>query len=132
MTLICSFKCYVSDGGIDEIRRTYLEAQKQTKAKFFSRLKILSQLDFEEWHELLYKELHGDCVGLGEIRFFSDKVQQRPLGFRSGPKEFTILFWAREKGNKFVPLNACRKALERKAEVLKLKERSRALWLALE
>jgi hypothetical protein len=74
----------------------------------------------------------GPCAGLAEIRFKADNVQQRPLGFHSGSQEFTILFWATEKGGKFVPLSACETALRRKAEVLGNKDRADDLWLALE
>ena len=66
------------------------------------------------------------------MRFFVDKVQQRPLGFRSGPSEFTLLFFATEKSEKLVPNNACQIALGRKAEVLKDRKKTNAIWLALE
>jgi hypothetical protein len=80
----------------------------------------------------LYKELHGPCAGLGELKFKGEGVQQRPIGFRSGQNEFTILLWAHEKENKFVPLNACEEGLKRKDVVLKSKDRTNVLWLALE
>ncbi len=93
---------------------------------------MLTQLPRAEWNENLYRDLHGPCSGLGEIKFFADKVQQRPLGFHSGGAEFTILFCAKEKGGKFVPLSACEKAIARRDEVLKYRSRTNALWLALE
>lgn len=132
MPLACSFKCYVSENGRDEIRDAYDGSGKQTQARFLSRLRMLSHLPIDEWNEPMYRSLHRECHGLGEIRFLADKIQQRPLGFRSGSAEFTILYWAHEKGWKFVPLSACQKALERKEKVLKFKDRCHALWLALE
>lgn len=127
-----TFHCYVSAAGADEIRKWHDQQSKQVRARFLSRLRILSQLPFLEWNTNFYKDLHGDCDGLGEIRFKADKVQQRPLGFRSGENEFTILFCATEKEDRFVPLSACRTALNRKAEILDGRRRTNALWLTLE
>ena len=132
MPVLWTFRCYVSANGTDEIRAWYEQASKQTQARFLSRIKILAQLPLAEWNENFYKNLRGPCNGLSEIRFKSDNVQQRPLGFHSGDNEFTILFCATERGNKFVPLSACEKALARKAEVLNDGSRTNAIWLALE
>lgn len=132
MARLWTFRCYVSPDGADEIRRWYEGQTKKVQAKFLSRIRALAQLPFNEWHGILYKTLHGECLGLGEIRFKADNIQQRPLGFRSGKSEFTILFCAIEKSDRFSPRNACETALDRKAEVVKSKERTNALWLALE
>lgn len=49
-----------------------------------------------------------------EIRFIVGKVQQRPIGyFGPTPGVFTILFWATEKGDEFVPPDAVTQANER-------------------
>jgi hypothetical protein len=114
------------------VKDSYEAGSKKLRAKFLSRITTLAQLEFLEWREPSFKTLHGECIGLGEVRFQADGVQQRPLGFRSGPREFTIVFWAIEKGDKFVPRNACRRALERKSEILADRNRSDALWLALQ
>ncbi len=132
MPILWSFRCYRSADGTDEIRAWYDGGSKQLRAKFISRMRTLAQLPRNEWHENLYKTLHGECDGLAEIRFFADKVQQRPLGFHSGDAEFTILFCAKEKGGKFVPLTACERALARKSELQELKGKTNALWLELE
>jgi hypothetical protein len=133
MPLIWSFRCYVKPDGTDVIRRWYEdEAGNQTKARFLSKLKILGHLPWLEWNETYHKELHGDCAGLGELRFKADGVQQRPLGFRSGEREFTILLCAKERSNKFNPRNACAIGLARKAEVIQDRSRTNVLWLALE
>jgi hypothetical protein len=114
------------------VKDSHDAGSKKLKAKFLSRIITLAQLEFWEWREPPFKTLHGECIGLGEIRFKADGVEQRPLGFRSGPKEFTIVFWAVEKENKFVPREACRRALERKSEILADRKRSDDLWLASE
>jgi hypothetical protein len=134
MAVRWEFRCFVSADGTDEIHDWFRQQSKQVRARFQSRLSMLAKLPFAEWNDTLHKALHGDCKGLNEIRFKGDRVQQRPLGFRSGEFEFTILFCAKEKSNKFVPANACEKALERKREVTEDKDGSRtnALWLALE
>jgi hypothetical protein len=93
---------------------------------------MLAHLPVDEWKEPLFKSLVGDCDGLSEIRFKADKVQQRPLCFRSGEREHTIVFWATEKGDKWVPRSACATAKQRKAEVLNNRSLTNALWLALE
>ncbi len=132
MTILWSFRCYRSADGTDEVRAWYDGGSKQLRARFLSRMRTLAQLARIEWHENLYKDLHGACSGLGEIRFFADKVQQRPLGFHSGDAEFTILFCAKEKEGKFVPLSACERAIARRDEILKDRSRTNALWLVLE
>lgn len=132
MPVLWCFRCYRSADGTDEVRAWYDGGSKQLQARFLSRMRTLAQLARNEWHENLYKTLHGPCSGLSEIRFIADKVQQRPLGFHSGDAEFIILFCAKEKGGKFVPLSACKKAIARRDEVLKDRSRTDALWLVLE
>jgi hypothetical protein len=119
---------------VDEVRAAYDAHGKQARAKFLSKLKMLSAKPYEEWciGGILAKDLHGPCTGLREIRFKADDMQQRPLGFRSGEREFTLVFWAYEKGGKWVERNACEKAQERKKEVEGSKDRKHDLWLALE
>ena len=111
MSVLWAFRCYVSPEGTDEIQSWYESQTKKVQAKFLSRIRTLAQLPLNEWHETLYKTLHGDCKGLGEIRFKADNIQQRPLGFRSGETKFTILFCAIEKSSRFNPRNACETAL---------------------
>jgi hypothetical protein len=122
----------VSASGKDEIRAWYEAQTPKVRAKFVSRIKTLAQLPRNEWHETLFKELHGNCAGMAEIRFKAGNVQQRPLGFRSGDDEFTLVFCAIEKSNRFDPRNACEVALRRKDEVLADRSRANDLWLALE
>ena len=130
--LLWSFRCYRSADGTDEVKAWFDGGSKQLRSRFISRMKTLAQLPRNEWHDNLFKTLHGECDGLGEIRFEADKVQQRPLGFHSGNAEFTILFCAKEKGGRFVPLSACKKAITRRDEVLKNRSQTNALWLALQ
>ncbi len=132
MEVLWTFRCYVSLDGTDEVRKWYDGETKKVRAKFFSRLRALAQLPLSEWNEPLYKNLHGDGSGLGEIRFKAENVQQRPIGFRSREAEFTLLFCATEKSNRFRPRNTCEIAQSRKAEVVENRGRCNELWLALE
>ena len=118
--------------GVSDVSATYDKGSAQKRSRFLSRLKILASLPLEEWNENYRKVLHGSCDGLEELRFEADNVQQRPLGYRSGGNEFTIVFWAIEKDNKFVPVSACKTALDRKKLILADRKLTGALWLALE
>lgn len=126
------FRYYGPKEGGGDVKATYDSGSKQLKAKFLSRLKILAALPITEWVEPYVKQLSGECDGLSEIRFIADGVQQRPLGYRSGQHEFTLLFWATEKNNKFVPLSACQKAQKRRLEAEGNEELVHDLWLVLE
>jgi hypothetical protein len=135
LPLISSFSYYGEKGATEvksDIRDAYQNGSSRLKARTLSRLKILAGLSRAQWHEGYFKKLSGACEGLWEIRFEADNVQQRPLGFHATETEFVILFWAREKGNKFVPKKACEIALQRKAEISKNGNLKHALWLALE
>ncbi|HMM92630.1 hypothetical protein [Bradyrhizobium sp.] len=117
---------------LSDVRDVYENGSPRLKARTLSRLKILAGLPRTQWHEGYFKKLTGPCEGLWEIRFEADNVQQRPLGFHVTETEFVILYWAREKGGKFVPKTACEIALKRKAALLKNGNLKHALWLALE
>ncbi len=69
------------------------------------------------------------CAGLIELRFDVGNVEYRPLGYFSGKMEFTILFFAEERGGDFDPPNACQTAKERKAFIDTNKERAREFRL---
>lgn len=124
------FRCYVSPEGRDEIRAWYESEGAECKGKFVARLRALHMLPIDEWKLPLFRWLRGDGAPLGEIRFKANRIQQRPLGFRSGEDKFTLLFVAQEKSDHFVPRNACEIAISRMAEVIQDAEhRSIHCWL---
>lgn len=126
-------KCYVSPQGVDEIRAWYDTQSRKVQGKFHSRLKALAQLDLNEWKLPLFRWLHGDCVPLGELRFEVQNVQHRPLGYRGpGPAVFILTFCAKEQSDRFVPANACARALARKSEIEANPGQTNVCWLALE
>lgn len=106
---------YVSAAGTNKIEAHYDGQSPSVQAAFDNAVRFLAQRPPNDWREPYAKKLKGDCDGLVEIKFKADGVQQRPLGFYGpGRMEFTILFWAIEKGGKFVPKGACKLALGRK------------------
>jgi hypothetical protein len=132
MAVLWTIRCYVSSDGTDQIRAWYNAQPRKVQGKFLSRLRTLAQLDLKEWQLPLFRFLHGDCVPLGEMRFKVQNVQHRPLGYRAGERVFTLTFCAIEKSNRFVPPNACQRALERKGEIERDGSRSNVCWLPLE
>jgi hypothetical protein len=129
---ICRFSYYGDRSGSGDVREVYDDGSGQLRGRFLSRLKILASLRRSEWHEGYFKNLNGPGDGLSEIRFKADGVQQRPLGFHISDSEFVILFWAEERGGKFVPRTACEISLRRKEEIIAGKSQRHVLWLALE
>ena len=128
-----SFRYYIAADGDGEIRAAYDALGRKGRGVFLARLQALSSLPEIDWWRTGYaKQLTGLCAGLSEIRFKADQVQQRPLGFRSGETEFTIVFWATEKNGRFVPKSACVTALSIKAKIQQDRTKSHAIWLALE
>lgn len=133
MRLLWTYRYYVDEaGGGSDVRKSYDDGSKELQGRFFSKLRFLAQLPADEWREPHAKLLKGDCAGLYEIRFKADKTQQRPLGFRSGVDEFTIVFWAKEKGGKWVPLSACDQAQKRKQAILTKTGMTDVLWLSIQ
>jgi hypothetical protein len=129
-----AFKCYAAPGSdLDEIRSWHDALRdKRARTKFFSRLRSLRTLPIQEWRLPLYRELHGDCAGLGEVRFDAGNVVYRILGFHLGAN-FVLVFPAEEKGGKLRPLSACETGLKRIAEIRQNPEIARDLdWLAFE
>jgi hypothetical protein len=96
------------------------------EAKLDTRLKYLAQQPRSLWELPHFRLLHGDCDGLGELRFLHGRVQQRLLGAATGEAEYTWLFAATEKGGKLVPKAACKTALARLAEVIQDRSNARA------
>src|SRR4051812_26065468 len=61
----------------------------------------------DKWGRPWAEKLHGECAKLVEIIFEVDNVQYRPLGFFSGPMEFTFVYFATEVNDRFEPVTAC-------------------------
>ena len=107
---------YVSAGGRNNIREWLDGLPLSVQFDIDARIRFLEVT--KEFSRTHVKPLRGDCKGLMELRVKSNKVQYRPLCFY-GPKDrqITILLGAIEKGDRFVPKNACKTALKRKSVV---------------
>lgn len=97
----------------------YKDQSVKIQAKCETTLKYLRSRTKTEWKRPQYDSLSGNCSGLGEIRFYADRIMHRLVGF-SGPatEEYTILVPAREKGDDFEPRNTCQTAHKRIQEVM--------------
>lgn len=116
-----SIRCYTNEQG-DAIDAWYAQQPEDLQAKFDTRLRYLRAQPPAKWCPPDFKSLHGECRGLYEIRFEYKNVQYRPLGFFSGPMEFTLLLVATKKGSTFDPRNACEVGLRRADVVRKNKQ----------
>jgi|SRR5665213_1633770 len=132
MAQIWAFRCYRTEREVDEVRAWFDQQPPKVRGKFLSRLKTLGQFQPHEWVPPYFRWLHGECEGIGEVRFEMMKTQHRPLGFQGPGLVFTLVLCAREVNDRFVPRNACATALERKAAIENDRELSHALWLVLE
>jgi hypothetical protein len=120
-----TFRCYLTERGIDVIDELYSGQPEALQAKFDTRLRYLRQHPRSDWVRPYFDTLSRKCAGLGEIRFEWNKVQYRPIGFASGEMEFTLVFVAQEHGKRFVPATTCQISQNRKAEVLADRKRAR-------
>lgn len=117
------FLDFVDQRGVNQIK-AWVEGlapsvRSRVKAKFNERLRML-QVQPVLNDPKLTKMLDGECDGLMEVRFRSQRVQYRPLAWY-GPstREITLLIGAEERENRFVPSNACQVALQRRTLVLR-------------
>jgi len=104
---VWTFRGFKSAKGERLIRDKYKNASPEWKAGFSVTMKFLDERQESEWgkpnQKPRFKLLSNELSGYGEIRFFADNVQQRPIGKFTGRREFTILYFAVEVGNKLSP-----------------------------
>jgi hypothetical protein len=99
-------KAYVTDSGHSDVLKTYEDGTDDLQAGLDVELSYLVVRPRTEWRRPHVAKLakNVDYKDFYEIRFFADRVQQRPIGF-FGPNadDFTIVLWATEKGDKLIP-----------------------------
>jgi len=91
-----------------KIQEYYNRETDELKAQFDLAVSYLLKQPRKNWKRpkaaKLSKGEKGTFREYFEIRFKANKLQQRPIGyFGPGDKDFTILIWATEKGNKLRP-----------------------------
>ena len=87
------------------------------RAKLDVRMNYLR--DQPVWPDPLYHPLAGQ-EGLGAVRFKVKNVQYRPMGFFGpGNRTFTFVYFATEKGDKYLPKNCFEEAKARMKHVKK-------------
>jgi hypothetical protein len=96
----------------------YSRQSSTVRARFLSRLRYLVQQPRYQWKPPFYRDLTREGAGLGEIRFKTDRVQQRPLGFHSSESSFVLVIWATEKNNRLNPAGVEFEGLRRKREFI--------------
>ena len=109
-----AFKDFIDARGENVIRRWLDQQPQQARNKIQRRIAYLETITMfpEQW----VSALSGPCQGLIELRLDGpNKVRYRPIGYY-GParREITLLIGAVEKGNDFVPREACEIARARK------------------
>lgn len=106
----------VSESNDRTIVSEWYDAQTEdVQQAFYTRMEFLVQLAI--WDRPHVGRLRKDCKGLMEIRLTKNKVEYRPIGYMSGPQEFTFLAFATERDGKFDPLHICKTAFNRMATI---------------
>lgn len=108
---------FVNTNGTNEFKDWTRTLQSSERGKLNQRLDKLEQVGVAMRPVMLT----GTGIGGLEKLRIKGNTQLRPL-VTDGPinygKEFTLLFGAREKGNNWIPANACQQALSRKAAII--------------
>lgn len=116
-------KKYIEPDGTSDLCEWYESLDPAGKSDFVVRLEFIANCNSPSDLIAAYCKPLED--GISEVRFKSRKVQQRPLGY-FGPqrKDYTFLLPAIEKGGKFIPKDAIKRAKDRKEIVTSNPERS--------
>jgi hypothetical protein len=123
-----AWKSYVTPRGETLVKEWHGEVDSFVWLEFRTTLEYLDGQPPSNWVRPYVGTLKKDCSGLFEIRLEVKNVQYRPIGYYSGEMEFTILFFAIEKGSKFVPLAACEIAQRRRKDIEEGKEKANEFW----
>jgi hypothetical protein len=117
MGRIWTFFEFVSAGGRGVMTDWYNGASEEAQQDFDTLLQYLAVNRRDLWRLPEFRML-SNYKGLFELRFKSNRVQYRPLGFFGpGQGKVTLLIAAQERGGKFNPRDAPDLALKRKALV---------------
>lgn len=108
------FFCYCSENGKCDVLDDYNSASPSIQAGLDAALDYLKNLRRDKWtnpRKHAARLDKQDWPDFYEIRFFADKVQQRPIGFFGRqPDEFTFVLWCIEQNGRLKPkswFNTC-------------------------
>jgi hypothetical protein len=119
---VITFRCYVSDDGMDQIRVWYNAQDEAVQADLTAIMDTLEATSRDRWPESRVKPLQNrkgsQCEGLHELRLEVEEVHYRIFGF-SGPRndDFTMLL-PLKKNDDPTYKRSCKEAQKRKAEVI--------------
>ena len=111
----------MESNGKNEVQETYDSGNDVLRAEFEVELTYLKVRSREKWTRPHAAKLSKckEFRDFFEIRFFANRLQQRPLGyFGPNPNDFTILLWATEKGGELIPRSWCKKANSRRQKII--------------
>lgn len=99
-----TFKVYICEDGANEIEGWLADLPPKVRAKIRARFSYLAITRI--WIKKYAEKLKG-YENIIEIKITYQNIQYRPLGCCGpGPREFTLLMPAKERGNEFEPKNA--------------------------
>jgi hypothetical protein len=106
--------CYVSPAGNDKISDWYgdLSAQGRSDADEF----IKNMRKTRDWKPPHYQPRLKGYVGIGELRWISEKKQHRLIGYLQGGAFFAVM-GCTHKGNVYDPADALDQADKRKTQI---------------
>ena len=118
MRIVSLFYDYVDINGVNIVKVWLDSLPPKTKASVTARLIALELLDRTEWKMPLTEVLKGDKDGLIAVRVQSLGIQYRLLGY-DGPNrgELTLVAYATERNDKYIPLDIGRQSFERRTAV---------------
>ena len=119
---VVTFRCYISNDGVDQIRLWYDAQSEALQADLLAVMEILEAISRQDnWPESCFKELEdrkgSPCEGLIELILKDNGTQYRIFGF-FGPDDddFTMLLPFRKNDDPKYR-RSCKEAQRRKAEV---------------
>jgi hypothetical protein len=116
------FNCYKTASGGEPVDDWYASLPAKAQAKLDTLIEHFKDLPHTKWGSNYLDDLTG-YEDIFEIRFSSNRIVYRPLGFFGpGRGEFTFLIGAREHGDRFEPVTAPDTARDRMGDVRRNKE----------
>jgi hypothetical protein len=112
------FRTYRRGSGRDDVREWYGNLRAKDRATVISVFQYLRDRSRDDWARPDFDQLHGKCVGMGEVRFKFGGVPNRLIGcFAPYRMSFTLVLPVIKRGRSFDPRDWENTAVRRKDEV---------------